>query len=225
MADPVLPDDLDTATSTTPLAHLLSAAAGGDQHAWDALVDRYAGLVVAVARRYRLGEADLADVSQTVWLRLVENLRSLRDPDALPGWLVTTTRNECVRVLRSAGRLVPVDEIDGKPMGREVADDDVAEGLLRAERQDAVRAALWSLPARCRDLFRLLLSDPPLGYDVIGKRLGMPHGSIGPTRGRCLDRLRAHPAVAALIAGPDETLGAPAGPVTRGGGHVVAAPA
>jgi RNA polymerase sigma factor (sigma-70 family) len=209
---------------TTPLASLLAAANDGDQAAWDVIVDRYAGLVVGVARRYRLGDADLADVSQTVWLRLVEHLGSLRDPDALPGWLVTTTRNECVRVLRGAGRMVPVDEVDGLPAVGDAADD-VADGLLRAERQEAVRAALCSLPVRCRELFGLLLRDPPLGYDVIGQRLGMPHGSIGPTRGRCLNRLRAHPAVAALLAGPDEPLGGAAGPETRGGGHVVATPA
>lgn len=199
----------------TPLAGLLRDAAGGDQGAWDQLVDRYAGLVVAVARRYRLSEADLGDVSQTVWLRLVENLGSLREPDALPGWLVTTTRNECLRVVRSAGRLVPTEELERLADGPDVGDD-VATGLLHAERQEAVRAAMWSLPPRCRELFALLLSDPPVPYEDIGRRMSMPHGSIGPTRIRCLDRLRATPAVAALL---DETQPPARTPApTRGGG-------
>jgi RNA polymerase sigma factor (sigma-70 family) len=199
----------------TPLATLLQGAAEGDQRAWDQLVDRYAGLVVAVARRYRLSEADLGDVSQTVWLRLVEHLGSLREPDALPGWLVTTTRNECLRVLRSAGRLVLTDELASLADGPDVGED-VADGLLAAERREAVRTAMWSLPPRCRELFQLLLSDPPVPYDDIGRRLAMPHGSIGPTRSRCLDRLRTAPAVAALLAETQPPARTPA--PTRGGG-------
>lgn len=182
-----------------PVLDLVPAAAAGDQAAWDAIVERYAGLVVAVARGYRLSSSDLADVSQTVWLRLVENLDSLRDPRALPGWLVTTTRNECVRALRVQRRTVPVDPAEGDALlGGEVAPD-VDDRLLDAERREALREGLASLPPHCQSLLTLLVADPPLSYDEISRRLEMPRGSIGPTRGRCLGKLRQCPALAALL--------------------------
>ena len=99
--------------TTDPLATLVHAAREGDQGAWDAIVDRFLPLVGAIIRRHRLSEADGDDVSQTVWLRLVEHLDALREPDALPGWIRTTTRNECLRVLAARGRVRPVDPQDG----------------------------------------------------------------------------------------------------------------
>src|SRR3954464_637874 len=94
---------------TTGLSQLVHAGGDGDQAAWDALVDRFASLVWSVARAHRLSAADAADVSQTTWLRLAEHIGRLRDPERLAGWLSTTARNECLKVLRHAGRQIPVD--------------------------------------------------------------------------------------------------------------------
>lgn len=175
--------------ATVPLAVVVRAAREGDQHAWDAIVDRFMPLVEAVIRRHRLSVADGDDASQTVWLRLVEHLHELREPDALPGWIRTTTRNECLRLLAARGRVRPVDpqesaELDGQD------DEDVAADLVAAERRHALREGLAELPAVRRDLLLLLLTDPPLDYAEISARLGMPVGSIGPTRARALEQLR-----------------------------------
>jgi RNA polymerase sigma factor (sigma-70 family) len=168
---------------------LVRAAAQGDQAAWDALVDRFAGLVWSVARAHRLDTADAADVSQTTWLRLVEHLDRLRDPDRVAGWLATTARNECLRVLRRAGRQVPTGDDHDLDVGSDPeAGPDLP--LLTAERDRALWHAFSGLPVRCQALLRLLMADPPPAYEEIGELLGMPIGSIGPTRGRCLENLR-----------------------------------
>jgi RNA polymerase sigma factor (sigma-70 family) len=184
----------------TPVEALVAAAARGDEDAWAAIVDRYAPLVWGVVRQFRLEQADAADVNQTVWLRLVENLRLLREPAALPGWIARTTRNECLRVLRVGHRTAPFDPLDATPVqpfaGAGSGDPAVDDRLLRAERQQAVREALADLPERCRFLFGLLLREPALSYEEIARRMGVPVGSVGPTRARCLDRLRRNPALA-----------------------------
>ena len=192
--------------SPTDLARLVAAAADGDATAWETLVDRYARLVVAVCRRYRLAEIDVADVSQTVWLRLVDHLPTLRDPDALPGWLVTTARNESLRMIRSSRRTTAFDFTAG---GLDVAaeDDPPDRQLLAAERDAVLRAAFEQLPEPCRNLLRLLISDPPLSYAEISTRLGVPIGSIGPSRARCLDRLRRSPVLAAVVGPADAVSG------------------
>ncbi|KAA1424049.1 RNA polymerase sigma factor [Nocardioides antri] len=186
--------------TTEPLAKLVPAAREGDAHAWDAIVDRFLPLVGAIIRRHRLSEADGDDVSQTVWLRLVEHLGALREPDALPGWIRTTTRNECLRVLAARGRMRPIDPLEGGGLDA-VAHDVADEELLAAERRHALREALVELPAGRRDLLLLLLADPPVGYEEISARLGIPIGSIGPTRARALDQLRRTSALRGL--GPD----------------------
>ena len=171
------------------VADLVRAAGEGDQGAWNALVDRYSGLVWHVARGHRLGDADASDVAQTVWLRLVESLPRLREPAAVGGWLATTARNESLRLLRRSGR-----EVVEADLGLEAtpADDTYSpEAVLEAaERRDLVRRALDLLPLRCRTLLRALAFGPDDSYADISAALDMPVGSIGPTRGRCLDRLR-----------------------------------
>jgi len=173
-------------------------ARNDDKQAWEALVERYAPLVWSICRRYRLSGADAADVWQNVWLRLVEQLDRLRDPAALPGWLVTTTRRECCQFVRTAGRrhaleLVPdADDIPGQT-------GVVEQELLAAELGAALREAFSQLPPGYQQLITLLMQDPPVPYAEISARLGISVGSIGPTRRRCLDRIRRHPAVAALI--------------------------
>jgi DNA-directed RNA polymerase specialized sigma24 family protein len=129
------------------VADLVARARGGDQRAWDAIVERYAPLVWSICRRYRLSGADIDDAGQAVWLQLVDRLDTIRDP---------------------------------------------------AARHAALREAFSHLPPRCQRLIALLIEDPPLPYAEISARLGLPAGSIGPIRGRCLDRLRRHPAIAAL---------------------------
>jgi RNA polymerase sigma factor (sigma-70 family) len=180
------------------VADLVTRAANGDEQGWEALVERYAPLIWSICRRYRLPGADAADVGQSVWLRLVDQLGSIRDPAALAGWLATTTERECWRVLRTqtpppAAAVIGTDNIPDQHTG--VAEEE----LLRAERHAVLREALTHLPPRGQQLIALLTEDPPKPYAQISAALGIPVGSIGPTRSRCLAKLRRHPAIAALI--------------------------
>ncbi|MFY1636498.1 RNA polymerase sigma factor [Solwaraspora sp. WMMB335] len=190
---------------------LVAAAVAGDESAWVDLVRRYTPLVAAVIRSHGLDRADAADVNQTVWLRLVEHLGQLRESHALPAWLVTTTRRECLRMLRLGRRTQPFDPYDESVDGHVgvfllVDPSTPDEDLLRAERRQALRDAFAELPARCRELLTLLVADPPASYREIGERLGMPTGSVGPTQARCLARLRNCPALAPYVRhAPDES--------------------
>lgn len=181
---------------------LVAAARRGDRGAWDQIVERFTRLVVATARRYRLGDHDIADVAQTVWLQLVQHLAELREPEALPGWLAATTRHECVRVIALKSRHRSFD-----PLGSAIADRDttpdiavgVAADLEHLDRQQAVLAGFAELHESDRRLLTLLTADPPLSYAHISQQLNIPIGSIGPTRGRALKRLRATAAVSQLV--------------------------
>jgi RNA polymerase sigma factor (sigma-70 family) len=178
---------------------LVTRARTGDKRAWDALVDRYAPLIWSICRRYRLGRADAEDVSQSVWLRLVDHLDKIRDPAALPGWLATTTRRECGRALFAAyGPHAPACRSHAENLPDEQAGT-ADQDLLAAERHAALFQAFAELPAEGQRLIALLLADPPVPYAEISIRLGIPVGSIGPNRSRCLDKLRRHPAITALI--------------------------
>jgi RNA polymerase sigma factor (sigma-70 family) len=181
------------------VATLVRGASNGENQAWDALIERYAPLIWSICRRYRLGGADAEDVAQAVWLKLVDHLDHLRNPAALPGWLATTARRECGRVLRVTGtpraweRVVAAENIPDTQTAT------AEEELLTAERHAALHEAFLRLPPNCQRLLALLIEDPPLPYAEIGARLGIPAGSIGPNRGRCLERLRRDPVIAALI--------------------------
>ncbi|MFN2496980.1 MAG: RNA polymerase sigma factor [Pseudonocardiaceae bacterium] len=178
----------------TDLAH---AAAGGDEDAWSRLVERFMPLVRSVIRSYSLYGQDAEDVGQTLWLRLVEHLKDIRDPRALPGWIATTTRNECARLLKSTRRMVPVGAaVEPHPVPQNVREVD--EDLLAAERHQMLLQALAQLPEHQRNLLILLVADPPLTYAEIGRRLNIPTGSIGPTRARALQKLRECHAMAAI---------------------------
>jgi RNA polymerase sigma factor (sigma-70 family) len=178
---------------------LVTRARNGDKLAWGALVERYAPLVWPICHRYRLDRADADDAGQNVWLQLVDQLDSIRDPAALPSWLATATRRECARVLRTARRT----RTGGYGPNAETIPDPhtgtAERELLTAERHAALREASTQLPPRCQQLIALLAEDPPLSYAAIGARLGIQAGSIGPSRGRCLDKLRRYLAIAALI--------------------------
>lgn len=166
---------------------LLARAAQGDQAAWDQLVARYGRLVWSIARSFRLDDATAGDVSQTVWLRLVEHCASIRDPDRLAGWLATTTRREALRVLRNRRRHQPSE------LPNTAADPTAPlpdELLLDDELSRTVAVAFRQLPERCRQLLRLLTAVPRLDYQTISRVTDRPVGSIGPTRARCLQRLR-----------------------------------
>jgi RNA polymerase sigma factor (sigma-70 family) len=178
-------------TDELDVVQLVTAARAGDQSAWDSLVERYAPLVLSVLRRYRLSGHDASDVSQTTWLRLVEHLHEIRDPERLPGWVVTTAKHEALRVLSARQRMVVVDPQGHSDLTQQPdrgAEPD--ENLLDAERRLALVEALAELKPAHRELLLLMLTDPPLSYQQIGERLGMPHGSIGPTRARALAELR-----------------------------------
>lgn len=173
---------------TFVVAPLVERAARGDADAWDSLVERFSGLVWSIARGYGLDAADAADVSQTCWLRLAENLDRLRDPERVGAWLATTARRESLVVVKRGRRQVP----SGVLFDDETAGDDpgVDSGLLRDERAAALSRAFRELPSLCRTLLRVLLSDPAPSYAEVSDSLDMPIGSIGPRRARCLDRLR-----------------------------------
>jgi len=182
-----------------PVVTLVIRARDGDELAWAALVERYAPLIWSLCRRYRLDATDTADVGQTVWLLLVNQLGKIRDPAALPGWLATTTRRECQRVVNKAQvRHVARHEPDAENIPDGQAET-IEQGLLAVERHAALRQAFTHLSPRDQQLIALLIEDPPVPYAEISARLGIPVGSIGPNRRRCLDKLRHHPAIAALI--------------------------
>jgi RNA polymerase sigma factor (sigma-70 family) len=176
----------------------VTQARNGEQQAWDALVERYAPLVWSICRRYRLSGADADDAGQAVWLQLVDQIGQIREPAALPGWLATTTARECGRLMHAARRISPPGQV---PDSQDIPDEHAVladDELLRLERHAALREALADLPPACQQLIALLTLDPPLPYAQISARLGIPVGSIGPTRSRCLAKLRRHPAITAL---------------------------
>lgn len=190
-------------TAGSPIAALVSAAAEGDQSAWNEIVDRYTPLVVSVIYKHRLRPADAADVNQTLWLRLVEQIGRLREPEALPGWIMTTTRNECLRVLRVQQRTHLYDPLsESDALEAEQVDADVEADLLAVERRQALRDGFAELTDQCKRLLTKLMTDPPPSYQVVSEELAMPVGSIGPTRIRCLEKLRKTPALSAFLGAP-----------------------
>ncbi len=184
------------------VADLVTRARNGDQRAWDALVERYAPLIWSICRQYRLSRADVEDVGQRIWLQFVTHLGAIRDPAALPGWLATTTRRECSRVIRAARG----PQAAGQLLDESIPDTQARtaeQELLAAERHAALREAFTCLSPSRQELMALLIQDPPVPYAEISDKLGIPVSSIGPTRRRCLDQIRRHPAIAALINAED----------------------
>ena len=166
-----------------PITSLVDAAAAGDERAWHEIVDRYTPLLASVIGRFQLTTAENQDIAQTVWLRLVENLGGLREPQALPDWIIAAARRESERSLAGRRRTTP-------PAG-----DAAPDAKPRAERAEALLSGLAELPAQQRELLLLLAQDPSLSPDQISLRTGIPASSIGPTRGLALDRLRQTTAV------------------------------
>jgi RNA polymerase sigma factor (sigma-70 family) len=173
------PADADT------IERMVAAAGRGDQSAWSALVARFRGRVMRVARSHGLNAHQADDVAQETWLRLYRNLGHVRDPLALGAWVDTTARRECLRALRG----IRGEDLTDEEVGVErVAADECDEQL--EERRAALRRALANLPERQRALMECLLADSEPSYADASAALGMPIGSIGPTRGRCVEKLR-----------------------------------
>jgi RNA polymerase sigma factor (sigma-70 family) len=176
--------------ANVPLDALIRAAHDGDEAAWGTIVDQFSGLVWATARAHRLSAADAADVAQTTWLRLVENLDRVQNPQALGAWLATTARRECLRLIRLRGRELATDDAG---LFDAPGDDTIDQRLIIGERDRALARALRTIGERCQALLRMLASPEPPSYEEISAALEMPIGAIGPTRARCLDKLRRSP--------------------------------
>lgn len=188
MPEPGVPDD----------PTLIQRCRDGDASAWTALVKRYQRLVYAVARSAGLDDDLAADVFQTVFQRLVQHLPRITEPERLQAWIVTTAKREAWRQRRRAERLVSMttSEADGDLAGPtdewNIADPAPGpdETLAHWQQVAQVQRALERLDERCRQLLHALFGAEGAGYEQIGARLGLPVGSIGPTRARCLERLR-----------------------------------
>jgi RNA polymerase sigma factor (sigma-70 family) len=171
------------------VAELVRRATDGDMLAWDRLVGQYSRLVWSITVEFKLAESDAADVTQTTWLRLLEHIDRIEYPDRVGSWLAATARNECLRSLAARKRMVLGHE-DVESETAVATGPAVDEGLLSAERAQVVRDAMSHLPRRWQRLLEMLMADPPASYADISDELKLPIGSIGPTRGRCLARLR-----------------------------------
>ena len=167
----------------------MRGAAAGDRRAWERLVDQFARLIWSITAEFKLAESDAADVSQTTWLRLFEHIDRIEYPDRVGSWLAATARNECLRSLAFRKRVV-LSQDDKVLADVEASGPEVDERILANERDQVVRDAMSRLPTRWQRLLELLMADPPASYAEISDQLGLPVGSIGPTRGRCLAQLR-----------------------------------
>jgi RNA polymerase sigma factor (sigma-70 family) len=169
---------------------LLRQAANGDRQAWERLVDKYGRLIWSITRDFKLVESDAADVFQTTWMRLVEHIDRIEKADRVGSWLASTARNECLRCLANRKRVVLSYADDPFEEAAASHEPEIDEALLAQERAVVVRQAMTQLPQHWQRLMEMLMADPPASYAEISDELGVPVGSIGPTRGRCLARLR-----------------------------------
>ena len=180
-------------SSTEP--DLIEQCLAGDENAWRELISRYQGLIYSVPRRMGLSPEASADVFQCVCVLLYQRLGSIRDPNRLGGWLLTTASREAIRTARRAKRTVQLDSgrddattspENDLPDVRPLADDD-REAIERAQ---LLRSALADMSERCRTLLEAFLNDDDANYRDVARRLGIPIGSIGPTRARCFAKLK-----------------------------------
>jgi len=180
---------LEQGVDAPDVATLVRRAREGDRQAWEGLVDQFARLIWSITVDFKLTDGDAADVSQTTWLRLLQHIDRIEYPDRVGSWLAATARNECLRSLAARKRVV-LGHDDAELENAVALGPDIDEGLLADERAQVVRDALSRLPRRWQRLLEMLMADPPVPYAEISDELGLPIGSIGPTRGRCLARLR-----------------------------------
>ena len=211
-AHPDLAEDAHQIRHDPGVTDLVRRATNGDQTAWDALVERYAPLIWSICASHQLGGAQAGDAGRSVWLQLADHLHTSSEPAALAGWLAATTRRECEQAARAAQppcAARPVPHAQAIP-GEQAATAE--QELLAAERSAALREAFLHLPLSGRRLITMLIEHPPAPYAQISAKLGIPVAGIGPARSRCLDELRRHPAIAALINAEAETARCDAGP-------------
>ena len=203
-ARPPTPPRAASAPGDDDVLLLVEAARRGEPSAWDVLVRRFRPLVRRAAYDFSLDSAETDDIAQIVWLRLYEQLNRIREPRALSKWISTTARRECLRIARGYAATVSIDLVATPRWEGESIDGE----LLRSEAARFVREGLAELPTLQRDLLVLLATEPTLSYRTISRRLGMPVGSIGPTRARGLARLRRTPAMCSYFAerGPPRLL-------------------
>jgi RNA polymerase sigma factor (sigma-70 family) len=180
--------DIGDHDTETPVHVIVTNAIGGSQEAWGSLSRRYGAMIRAIAYGAGLKHADVSEVCQTTWLRLVENIDRLERRDLIGAWIATTARRESVRVARGLSRC----SFEGASFDQ-IPDVDAPApeaGPLVEERDAALRVAFGKLPPRCQQLLGLLIEADSPSYREIAAALDMPIGSIGPTRGRCLEHLR-----------------------------------
>lgn len=177
---------------------LVAAASRGDQAAWDAIVRQFTNLLWSIARGFGLDSVDASDVVQMTWLKLVENLDRISEPEALPAWLATTVRRECLQLIRRTSR----HRVIRQPEPPDVPDPGppVDHSILLDERDAVLWSKVAELGEACQRLLRVLMATPPPSYPEVSAALNMPIGSIGPTRQRCLRRLRELVAADELLA-------------------------
>jgi RNA polymerase sigma factor (sigma-70 family) len=187
----------------------ITAVKSSDERGWNALIERYQPIINSVCRSYRLKPEEAADVSQTVWMKVVDNLDRIREPRAIPAWIKTTTHREALALLRARNRLTLLDvsqdnSAGWSPLNPSTYNSEVDARMLDAERQSAVRNGLAELAESHRALLSLLVADPPISYQQISDQLGLPVGSIGPTRARCLRKLATTPTIRSLELGRND---------------------
>jgi RNA polymerase sigma factor (sigma-70 family) len=176
------------------IAQLMAAAIDGDERAWNKLVERFSALLWSICRTYGLGPADAADAFQLTWLRLLEHMETIQEPARLAGWLATTCRRECMAILRRSRRVMlsSDDALFDRVSGPAPEAD---RATLLSDRDAELWLAFGRLSERCQRLLRVLVVEPEDGapsYDMAAAVLDMPKGSLGPTRGRCLEQLRKY---------------------------------
>lgn len=186
-----------TGIAPTNNAQLLIRAQAGDELAWRQLVDGHAGLVWSIIRTFAIGTASQEDVFQAVWLRLAESMGTIRNPDRLAAWLARVARNEAIGVYRARQKVTPLQDI-GVDEVAVLPDPD--HSLVLSQTQRSVRAALARLGGRCQRLLTLLTASESVNYEEVSTLMDLPIGSIGPTRARCLEKLRNTNEMRELIA-------------------------
>ncbi|GAA1028468.1 sigma-70 family RNA polymerase sigma factor [Virgisporangium ochraceum] len=176
------------------IAQLMASAMAGDQRAWNKLVERFSSLLWSICRSYGLAPADAADAFQLTWLRLLEHLETIQEPARLAGWLATTCRREQLAILRRGGLVLlsSDDALFDRASGAAPGPD---RATLVNDRDAELWLAFGRLSERCQRLLRVLVLEAEDGapsYDMAAAVLEMPKGSLGPTRGRCLEQLRKY---------------------------------
>jgi RNA polymerase sigma factor (sigma-70 family) len=175
----------------------VEAAAQGDEHAWNVLVEQFTPVIRRVAKGFRLPPQDVDDVVQACWVALLESLHTLREPEAVGAWLVTTARRQSLRMRQREVR----ERVTDTPYFADLPAGDCLESIVvEAERVTVLREAVRRLPGRQRALLQAMIAAPDHSYADVSNRLGMPVGSIGPTRERGLERLRQDTRLTQLVA-------------------------